>query len=69
MEDDVEPTADQLDFLRNNRFAILGVNRNGRAPHLTPVYYCLENGEVVILTTASRYQAKAVRRDPRCPSA
>lgn len=58
-------TEEQLDFLRRNRLVIVGVNRAGKAPHLTPVYYVVdEDGTILMSTTASRYKAKAVRRDP-----
>lgn len=53
---------EQRAFLEANRLCIVGIGRGERAPHMSPVYYVLEGGDILISTTATRFKAKAVRR-------
>ena len=55
---------EQSDFLRNNRLVIVGIPRKNRAPHMSPVYYVMDGDDIIISTTASRWKAKAIRRNP-----
>lgn len=54
---------EQRDFLQNNRLCIVGFDRRGKPPHMSPVYYAMDGDEIVISTTASRYKAKAIKRN------
>ena len=56
-------TPEQREFLEQHRLVIVGLPGKG-APSLTPVYYALDGDDIVISTTAARYKAKAVRRNP-----
>jgi PPOX class probable F420-dependent enzyme len=57
---DVERT-----FLEEKRFAVLGtINRDG-SPHLTVMWYLLEDDEIVFNTAAGRQKPKNLDHDPR----
>lgn len=56
---------DQRSFLEKNRLCVVGLNRKAGPPHLSPVYYVLDGDDIIISTTASRFKAKAVRRNPQ----
>jgi len=58
-------TPEQKAFLEQHRLVVVGLPRKGGAPHLSPVYYAMDGDDITISTTASRFKAKAVRRDPR----
>jgi len=49
-------------FLEEHRLCVIGLGRDARAPHLSPVYYVLDGGDLLISTTASRAKAKLIRR-------
>jgi PPOX class probable F420-dependent enzyme len=53
-----------MQFLRDHKLVIVGVNRKAGGPSMTPLYYVMDGEDVVMSTTASRFKAKAVRRDP-----
>ncbi|MEX2247921.1 MAG: pyridoxamine 5'-phosphate oxidase family protein [Dehalococcoidia bacterium] len=55
---------EQREFLTSNRLAIVGLPRRSGPPHMSPVYYIMDGDDVLISTTASRFKAKAVRRNP-----
>ncbi|MDP9236401.1 MAG: pyridoxamine 5'-phosphate oxidase family protein [Chloroflexota bacterium] len=55
---------EQKKFLAAHRLAIVGIARKDRGPHMSPVYYALDGGDILISTTASRWKAKAIRRNP-----
>lgn len=57
-------TPDQKAFLEGHRLVVVGLPREDSAPHLSPVYYVMDGDDIVISTTASRFKARAVRRDP-----
>jgi PPOX class probable F420-dependent enzyme len=57
-------TPEQREFLEQHRLVVVGLPGKG-APVLTPVYYAMDGDDIVISTTASRYKAKAVRRNPQ----
>lgn len=51
-------------FLQQHRLCVVGYERKGGPPSLSPVYYVMEGEDLLISTTASRAKAKAVRRNP-----
>ncbi len=51
-------------FLEGHRLCVFAFRRKDGPPSLTPVYYYMDGGDIVISTTATRAKAKAVRRDP-----
>jgi PPOX class probable F420-dependent enzyme len=58
-------TPEQRAFLEGHRLVVVGLPRKAAAPHLSPVYYAMDGDDIIISTTASRFKARAVRRDPR----
>jgi len=54
----------QKAFLNDNRLVIVGLPRKSGGPHMSPVYYVMDGDDVLISTTASRFKAKAIRRNP-----
>jgi PPOX class probable F420-dependent enzyme len=56
-------TAEQKTFLESHRLVVVGIPRKGGPPHMSPVYYVMDGGDVLISTTASRFKAKAVRKN------
>jgi nitroimidazol reductase NimA-like FMN-containing flavoprotein (pyridoxamine 5'-phosphate oxidase superfamily) len=56
-------TAAQQAFLESHRLVIVGIPRDMRPPHLSPVYYAMDGNDILISTTASRFKARAVRRN------
>lgn len=50
-------------FLEEHRLAIVGIGRKSDGPHMSPVYYALDGNDILISTTASRWKAKAIRRN------
>jgi PPOX class probable F420-dependent enzyme len=52
-------------FLEDHRFGVLGVERAGRAPHLTPVYYTLDGDDLIVSITRTRYKAKLIGKAGR----
>jgi PPOX class probable F420-dependent enzyme len=57
-------TEEQRNFIREHRLAVVGLTRRSGPPHLSPVYYVVDGDDILISTTASRFKAKAVRRNP-----
>jgi len=57
-------TDEQRAFLADHRLVIVGIPRAVGAPHLSPVYYTVDGDDILISTTASRFKARAVRRNP-----
>lgn len=51
-------------FLQQHRLCVVGYERKGGPPSLSPVYYVMEGEDLLISTTASRAKAQAVRRNP-----
>jgi hypothetical protein len=56
-------TEEQKAFLENRRLVIVGITRKAGPPHMSPVYYVMDGNDVLISTTASRFKARAVRKD------
>jgi PPOX class probable F420-dependent enzyme len=56
---------ERREFLEKHRFAVLGVEREGRSPHLTPVYYTLDGDELIVSTTRTRFKSKLIEEAGR----
>jgi PPOX class probable F420-dependent enzyme len=56
-------TPEQRGFLESHRLVVVGTPRTGGPPHLSPVYYVLDGDDILISTTASRFKARAVRKN------
>ena len=52
-------------FLEAHRLAVLGVERDGKPPHLSPVYYVLDGDDLLVSVTRTRTKTKLVRRSGR----
>jgi len=52
-------------FLEEHRFGVLGVERDGKPPHLTPVYYVLDGDDVIVSITRSRVKARLIEKAGR----
>jgi nitroimidazol reductase NimA-like FMN-containing flavoprotein (pyridoxamine 5'-phosphate oxidase superfamily) len=50
-------------FLEEHR--VLGVERVGKAPHLTPVYYVLDGDDLIVSITRSRVKANLIEKAQR----
>jgi PPOX class probable F420-dependent enzyme len=55
---------ERLKFLQEHRLCIVAYGRRAGPPAMTPVYYAMDGGDIIISTTRSRAKAKAIRRDP-----
>jgi PPOX class probable F420-dependent enzyme len=51
-------------ILSDHRLCVVGYDRKGGPPALSPVYYVLDGDDLLISTTATRAKAKAIRRNP-----
>lgn len=52
-------------FLEEHRLCVVGYDREDGPPSLSPVYYVMDGGDIVISTTRSRAKAKAAQRHDR----
>ena len=52
-------------FLEEHRFGVLGVEREAKSPHLTPVYYVLDGEDIIISITRSRVKATLIEKAGR----
>ncbi len=52
-------------FLERHRLCVLGVERKGRPPHLSPVYYVLDADDLLISVTATRAKTALIRKSGR----
>jgi PPOX class probable F420-dependent enzyme len=51
--------------LAGTRTGKLAVTRADGRPHVTPIWFTLDGGDVVLTTYSSSIKGKALRRDPR----
>jgi PPOX class probable F420-dependent enzyme len=58
-------TAERREFLESHRLAVLGVERRGKPPHLSPVYYVLDGDELLVSVTETRVKTRLTRRAGR----
>ena len=56
-------TAEQTTFLDRHRLVVVGIPRTSGPPHMSPVYYVMDGADILISTTASRFKARAVRKN------
>ena len=52
-------------FLDSHRLAVLGVERAGKPPHLSPVYYALDGDDILVSVTETRVKTTLIRRAGR----
>ncbi len=52
-------------FLDGKHFAKIGTAMKNGRPHVTPIWYMLEEGKLFINTTTDRVKFRNIRRDPR----
>jgi PPOX class probable F420-dependent enzyme len=52
-------------FLESHRLAVLGVERSGKPPHLSPVYYALDGDGLLVSVTETRVKTTLIRRAGR----
>jgi PPOX class probable F420-dependent enzyme len=57
--------AERRQFLESHRLAVLGVERAGKPPHLSPVYYVLDGDDLLISVTKTRTKTALIRRAGR----
>ena len=53
------------EFLMGKHFGKLATIRKDGSPHVTPIWYMLEDGRLFVNTTTSRVKYFNIRRDPR----
>ena len=56
---------ERREFLESHRLAVLGVERAGKPPHLSPVYYALDGDEILVSVTDTRVKTGLIRRAGR----
>lgn len=52
-------------FLESHRLAVLGVERAGKPPHLSPVYFVLDGEDMLVSVTDTRVKTALIRRAGR----
>lgn len=52
-------------FLESHRLGVLGVERPNKPPHLSPVYYVLDDEELLVSVTETRIKTHLIRRSGR----
>jgi PPOX class probable F420-dependent enzyme len=57
--------AKSLDFLNGLRFGKIATVRKDGSPHVTPIWYMLDEGKLIINTTKERVKYRNIKRDPR----
>jgi len=58
-------TDEQRQFLESHRLAVLGVQREGKPPHLSPVYYVVDGNDLLVSVTKTRAKTKLIERAGR----
>ena len=53
------------EFLRGKHFGKLGTIMKDGSPHVTPIWYMLDGGRLIVNTTSARVKYHNIRRDPR----
>ena len=59
----IPATPEQQAFLESHRLVIVGIGRKVGPPHMSPVYYVMDGADILMSTTASRFKARAVRKN------
>ena len=52
-------------FLREPHFGKLGTVKKDGSPHVTPIWYMLDDGKLIVNTTIERVKFKNIKRDDR----
>lgn len=52
-------------FLREPHFGKLGTVKKDGSPHVTPIWYMLDDGRLIVNTTIERVKFKNIKRDDR----
>jgi PPOX class probable F420-dependent enzyme len=52
-------------FLEGVHFAKIATVMRDGSPHVTPIWYMLDKGELIVNTTTDRVKFRNIRRDPR----
>jgi PPOX class probable F420-dependent enzyme len=55
---------DRKKFLEEHRLCVVAYARQSGPPAVTPVYYAMDGGDIVISTTRTRAKGKVLRRNP-----
>jgi PPOX class probable F420-dependent enzyme len=53
------------EFLSPPRFGKIATLRKDGSPHVTPIWYMYDRGQLIINTTTERVKYRNIRRDPR----
>ena len=53
------------DFLRGTYFGKIATIRKDGSPHVTPIWYMLDQGKLIVNTTTDRVKYRNIKRDPR----
>jgi PPOX class probable F420-dependent enzyme len=56
---------ERREFLSSHRLAVLGVERRNKPPHLSPVYYVLDDDDLLVSVTETRVKTRLMRRAER----
>jgi PPOX class probable F420-dependent enzyme len=52
-------------FLENKHFGKIATLKKDGSPHVTPIWYMLDKGKLIVNTTTERVKYYNIRRDPR----
>ncbi|HEY6283701.1 MAG TPA: PPOX class F420-dependent oxidoreductase [Nitrososphaerales archaeon] len=52
-------------FLKGVYFAKIATVRKDGSPHVTPIWYMLDEGKLIVNTTTERVKYRNIKRDPR----
>lgn len=52
-------------FLENKHFGKIATIHKDGSPHVTPIWYMLDHGRLIVNTTTERVKYYNIRRDPR----
>ena len=53
------------EFLEKPHFAKIGTVRKDGSPHVTPIWFMVDGGRIIVNTTTTRVKYRNIRRDPR----
>jgi PPOX class probable F420-dependent enzyme len=53
------------DFLKGVYFGKIATTKKDGSPHVTPIWYMLDQGKLIVNTTTDRVKYRNIKRDPR----
>lgn len=53
------------EFLKGKNFGKMATIRKDGSPHLTPIWYMVDEGKLIVNTTTERVKYRNITRDPR----